>query len=365
MILKREMISFLAGRKNHKERTETMFLSRLFAVSMAVLLSVWAALPVFAADVNIDYEGELDLITGKPVTEEKTADNQTITMMTGVSYDRKMHKYLYSVPNSTETVSCSVADGMVTTGNVLLSVPSGIRAELYKNGVKYGEEENKKEDEEDDSSEEEKKQEIDLSSLTIKEAGAYSLVLSTADSKRQFLTFSIVKEKTGAMKVFQVPDGFTLINVSINEENQRFSVGANTVDMSREGDYVISYRCETIGVNNSFAVTVDHTPPQVTFEGINNGVAKNPVAIAGVEKSDTVEVLRDGHEMKISKDNIIRSPGKYIVTVTDDAENSVTEEFEIKFYLNEQGWVFAAIIIFVIAAGVTYMIVSKKRLRVR
>ena len=107
-----------------------MFLSRLFAVSMAVLLSVSAALPVFAAtDVNIDYEGEIDPITGEPVTEEKTANNQIVTMMTGVSYDRKKQKYLYSVPNSTETISCSVADGMVTTDKVLLSVPSGIHAE--------------------------------------------------------------------------------------------------------------------------------------------------------------------------------------------------------------------------------------------
>lgn len=190
-------------------------------------------------------------------------------------------------------------------------------------------------------------------------------MLSATDSKSKFLSFSIVREKTGAMTVFQVPDGFTLVNVSINEENQRFSVGANTVDMSREGDYVISYCYERIGVNKSFAVTIDHTPPEVTFEGIKDGVAKNPVSIVGVEKTDTVEVLRDGHEMKISKDNVIRSPGKYVVTVTDDAENSVTEEFEIKLYLNEQGWIFAAIIIAVIAAGVIYMILSKKRLRVR
>ena len=137
-----------------------MFLSRLFAVSMAVMLSVSAALPVFAAtDVNIDYEGEIDPITGEPVTEEKTANNQIVTMITGVSYDRKNHKYLYSVPNSTETISCSVADGMVTTDKVYLSVPSDIHVDLYKNGVKYGEEEDEKEGSAETETQEEEQEE--------------------------------------------------------------------------------------------------------------------------------------------------------------------------------------------------------------
>ena len=69
--------------------------------------------------------------------------------------------------------------------------------------------------------------------------------------------------------------------------------------------------------------------------------------------------------MNLSKDYVIRSPGKYVVTVTDDAGNSVSEKFEIKFYLNEQGWFFGLLILTIIVLAVVYMIMSKKKLRVR
>lgn len=69
--------------------------------------------------------------------------------------------------------------------------------------------------------------------------------------------------------------------------------------------------------------------------------------------------------MNLSNDHVIRSPGKYVVTVTDDAGNSVTEKFEIKFYLNEQGWIFGLLILTIIVMAIVYMIMSKKKLRVR
>lgn len=172
-------------------------------------------------------------------------------------------------------------------------------------------------------------------------------------------------KKTGALTVFQVPSGFSLVNVLLNDEKQQYSLSANAVDLKEDGEYVINYRCEAIGINYTFEITVDHTPPQVTFEGLKKGVAKNPVTLNGVEKTDTIKVLRDDQEMNISKDHILRSPGKYVVTVTDDAGNSITEKFEIKFYLNEQGWVFGLIIVAIIVSAVIYMIMSKKKLRVR
>lgn len=322
----------------------TMLLSRLFSAGMALVLLVSAFfMPVYAAtDVNIDYEGEIDPYTGEPVNSS-SANEQIVTVMTGVSYDRKSHMFVYSVPNTDYVISCSVASGMVTTETVSLSVPSDLTATLYKNG-----------------------ESVDKTDLTkIKDEGAYSLVLSGNDSKSQFLTFTIVPSKTGTLSVFQIPSGFSLVNVMIDDEKQTYSVGANIVDMQKEGKYVIDYRCTSIEVNFNLSVTIDHTPPEVTFEGIKNGIAKNPVSIKGVEKSDTVKVLRDGEKINLSKDLVIRSPGKYVVTVTDDAGNSVSEKFEIKFYLNEQGWFFGVLILTIIVLAVVYMIMSRKKLRVR
>ena len=309
----------------------TMLLSRLFSAGMALVLLVSAFfMPVYAAtDVNIDYEGEIDPYTGEPVNSS-SANEQIVTVMTGVSYDRKSHMFVYSVPNTDYVISCSVASGMVTTETVSLSVPSDLTATLYKNG-----------------------ESVDKTDLTkIKDEGAYSLVLSGNDSKCTLF-------------VFQVPSGFSLVDVMIDDEKQPYSVGANIVDMQKEGKYVIDYRCTSIEVNFNLSVTIDHTPPEVTFEGIKNGIAKNPVSIKGVEKSDTVKVLRDGEKINLSKDLVIRSPGKYVVTVTDDAGNSVSEKFEIKFYLNEQGWFFGVLILTIIVLAVVYMIMSRKKLRVR
>ena len=327
-------------------------ISKLFAVSLAAVLSVSAAvMPVFAApDVNMDYEGEIDPYTGEPVKQDSEEDKQYVSFLSGVLFDRKKHDYIYSVPGSAETISCSIASGMAVTDRVYLSVPKDIQATLYLDGEAMGTED----------------EEFDLTSVTLKENGAYSLVLSGTDSKSQFISFSIISEKTGRMNAFQVPEGFSLGTVMLNDEKQNYSVGANTVDMSKEGYYVIAYRCESIGMNYSLAVTVDHTPPAVTFEGLDdNNTAKNPVSIVGVEDTDTVKVLKDDQEIRISKDNIIRSPGKYSVTVTDDAGNSVTNEFEIQFYLNEQGWFFGIIFFLIIAAVLIYMYVSRKKLRVR
>lgn len=327
------------------ERKMLMLLSRLFSAGIVLLLSVSVFfMPVYAVnDVDIDYEGEIDPYSGEPVDSSSSASEQTVTVMTGVSYDRKSHMFVYSVPGTDDVISCSVASGMVTTEAVSLSVPSDLTATLYKNG-----------------------EIVDKTDFTkIKKEGAYALVLSGDESKSQFLTFTIVPSKTGALSVFQVPSGFSLVNVMFDDEKQKYSAGANTVDMQKEGEYSIGYRCPSIEVNFSLSVTIDHTPPEVTYEGIKNGIAKNPVSIKGIEKSDTVKVMRDGEEMNISKDNVIRSPGKYVVTVTDDAGNSVTEKFEIKFYLNEQGWVFGLLILAIIAMAVIYMIMSKKKLRVR
>ncbi len=322
-----------------------MFVTKLFAAAMTLVLSISAAiLPVYASpDVNIDYAGEIDPYSGEPVSSEAAQNQQIVSIMTGVSYDRKTHMFNYSVAGSTETVSCSVAGGMVTTDTVSLSVPSDIIVNLYKNG--------------------EETEDTDYSK--IKDEGSYSLVVSSGELKSQLLTFTIVPKKTGALTVFQVPSGFSLVNVMLNDEKQQYSLSANAVDMKKDGEYVINYRCEAIGVNYSLEVTVDHTPPEVTFEGVKNGTAKNPVTVSGVEKNDTIKVIRDDQEMNISKDHILRSPGKYVVTVTDDAGNFVTEKFEIKFYLNEQGWVFGLIIVAIIVSAVVYMIMSKKRLRVR
>lgn len=135
-----------------------MFVTKLFAAAIALVLSTSATfLSVNASrDVNIDYTGEIDPYSGEPVNSEAAKNQQLVSVMTGVSYDRKTHMFNYSVSGTTETVSCSVASGMVTTDAVSLSVPSDIIASLYKNGEETEDTEYSK----------------------IKDEGSYSLVVS-------------------------------------------------------------------------------------------------------------------------------------------------------------------------------------------
>lgn len=332
------------NRKKGREG-EIMVLSRLIAVIMALVLSVSAVfLTVYADnDVNIDYEGEIDPYSGEPLDGESSGSEQNVAVMSGVSYDRKAHLFRYAVPSSADVISCNIANGMVTTEDVYLDIPASVTAVLYQDG--------------------EALEDVDFSK--IRDNGSYSLVISDSETKTQFLTFSIVSEKTGALTVFQVPKGFSLVNVMLDGEKQKYSLGANTVDLKSEGEYEIEYRCDATAIKYSISLTVDHTPPQVTFSGVNNGVARNPVTIEGVEKSDTVKVIADGVEINISKDHIIRSPGNYTVSVTDDAGNSVTEEFRIQFYLNEQGLFFGLLVVAIIVMAIVYMLMSRKKLRVR
>ena len=89
------------------------------------------------------------------------------------------------------------------------------------------------------------------------------------------------------------------------------------------------------------------------------------MTVTGVEKSDKVAVKKDGADIKFPSDGMLKMPGKYEVTVTDDAGNSVTESFTISFYLNYQGVLFGVLLFATIAAVVIYMIITKRKLRVR
>ncbi|MBP5265623.1 MAG: hypothetical protein J6Z06_02230, partial [Lachnospiraceae bacterium] len=80
---------------------------------------------------------------------------------------------------------------------------------------------------------------------------------------------------------------------------------------------------------------------------------------------DRVTVTFNGDDVHAPANGIFRSVGKYVVVVTDDAGNAITEEFTIRMYLNMQGGIFIALAIAVFVGAGVYMYVSRKRLRVR
>lgn len=313
-----------------------MFLSNLFAVPVAL------ALAVSSNSIDMDYEGEVDVYTGQPVGSEEAVNENIIPLSDGSYYDAKTKMFKYNVDDANEGVAVSVPDGAVTTSAVSLTIDDTVHVKLYKDGKALDG--------------------TDFS--TISAFGAYAVVATGTDSEERLTSFTVTPVKTGMVSSLRLPSDFEITEVSIDGAPQ-FIRSSNTVDFTEEGSYVVSYSCVPADKNFGLKLVIDHTPPQVVFEGVENGEARGPVKITGLEKSDTIELTRDGKKVSFSLDNTLRSPGDYVAIITDDAGNSVTEKFTIGMYLNYQGLLFGLLAIAVIAAAAIYMYLARKRLKVR
>ena len=89
------------------------------------------------------------------------------------------------------------------------------------------------------------------------------------------------------------------------------------------------------------------------------------MTISGVAPEDSVWLSYEDKQISVPDDYKLTSPGKYYISVTDDAGNVFSQSFEIKFYLNMQGLIFTLLAVGVAAAVFLYMYISKRRLKVR
>lgn len=339
MTWKKEMIPYLERKGNKSMRR---FGIAAFA-TVFVLCVLFAFTAVSAAKADIDYQGEIDPFSGEPVkTDSSVTENQTVALNGGIIFDAKTRMYSYAVSGGSYYINSSVPNGMVTTGSVKLEIPEEISAVIYRDG----------------------EPDEDIETSSIKQKGSYAVVVEDENSKQQILKFNIISERTGALNSYQLPDGFFISSVKIDNEQQKI-VNRKVADLSKEGEYNITYRCEAIGVDYVLKISVDHTPPVLVLDGVENGKARNPVTVTGIEKSDNVKALYNEEKFSLKDGGVITSPGSYTITVTDNAGNAVTEKFVIEFYLNEQGWIFGLLIVVIAAATAVYMVMSRKRLRVR
>ncbi len=293
-------------------------------------------------EVNMDYSGEVNPFNGAPIEESQSAQTQLVKLPDGSTYDRDAHTFAYTVSDYQEDVTCTVANGMATTGTVSIVIPDDMAAKLYSFG----------------------KEVTDVDYSNIDTPGSYSLVVTGVESEKQVLYFDIVNDKTGRLTSYTLPNGFSIVSVSIDDVTQAPNY-SRIIDMQKEGRYEISYKCTATGITYNLNVEVDHTPPDVQFEGVSGSIARGPVKIVGLQDEDTVKVIFNGESVSAPSNGVIGTVGKYTVTVFDDAENSVTKEFTIRMYLNIQGGIFIALAVILIVAAGVYMYVSRKKLRVR
>jgi uncharacterized membrane protein len=289
---------------------------------------------------NIDYTGPIDIVSGNPIYEDSNNGQEYVTLSENVVYSTSTKEYEYIV--GTSRLRCNVMDGMAVTEGVTIEKDGEFDVTVYRNGEALSE-----------------------IPSTIYDPGSYSVVTSDSNSERQLFSFQILNDVTGRLTYYVLPKNFSVRTVTIDDKPVAFSAG--TVDMTQEGHYVIEYRCGLTGAEYKLEVTVDHTPPNVVFEGLDeNNEARGPVKITGMEKEDRISIrFDDEKDVDLDDDEQVTEIGAYHVVVTDPAGNTVEKEFYIRLYLNFNAWIFLIALLLVILGVVIALYIARKKLRVR
>ena len=290
----------------------------------------------------IDYTGDVDTVTGEPIEIAETEEKQTksVKIKDGSTYDRNNSMFIYKVTGG--AIGVSVCDGMIVTSPVYFAKTGEINIAIYRNGSKYS----------------------DIPT-SVSDPGTYVILTWDKETEEQVMSFQIVATTTGVISQYLVPNGFTVMSVALNGTQVNRGYGA--VDMSEEGYYEISYRCNATSVDYNLYVTIDHTPPDVRFEGVDSkNRAQGPVTLKGLADGDEVYIkLNDEDEVSLDYKNQLTQSGSYHVVVSDAAGNYITKDFVIMIYLNVKGVFFFSLIVVIIIGVIVALYISRKRLRVR
>ena len=294
--------------------------------------------------IDPEYEGQLDPVSGQPLTVsngQAVATAGRVQLSEKMEYDMDASSYVYTSTRYATEVMANVADGMITRDPVAIVVPEGVASFLYMDGNQV--------------------EQPDYNN--IYEPGAYAFRLGGGTETDDLFNFTIVSETTGAISYYDMPEGFQVS--SVNLDGTDVTDARTRVSLLEEGEYQIVYDCPRANLSYSLMLEIDHTPPELVFEGVNErGIARNPVTFSGLGKGESVTATRDGRDFNVRGDTLTGT-GEYVLTATDQAGNVSTYEVTILLYLNAQSLVFLALFIAVVAAVIIYLEYQRKKMRVR
>lgn len=307
------------------------------AISFAAALTAGASATSYN-DVDMDYSGVLGSYY-ETDSVQKTEQSSRIAITPTVSYSASEKLYYYSVADIAAPFRANVMDGMITNEKVSIAAPDGIAFELYRDGELC---------------------EDDISALT--KPGTYVLrVKSNAGISESVLSVTIVGAASGAVSGYRMPEGFSISRFTFNEKNASHT--ESYADFSEDGDYTVEYRCAAANVVCSLHLTVDHTPPELKLEALNNGKAWGPVDISDVEPGGSVAVYRNGEAEPYTPQ--LTKSGQYEIVVSDAAGNKTSYAFTIMIYFNSGSLVFFIALAAIVAGVAVYVIIAGKKLRIR
>ncbi len=279
----------------------------------------------------------LDSFTG-----EIEADYEELTEIVKLSnkcyYDRPNDMYIYTTSSVADSdVRCSAFDGMITTYSVSIETEINSIVEVYRDGELVDPEEYEK-----------------LSAI-----GKYSVIKEDGST---VLAFEIINDISGTIDTFHAPEGFTIYDASLNNEDLRYK--DDMVDMKAEGVYMIKYKHEKTGASYTLELETDFSGPELEFDGLDeNNVAHGPVTITIPNDVYKSECYRDEEVVGLTAN--LKNSGNYEVIVYDEAGNSNQYIFRIAPYMNFTAWMAVLALVGIIGGMIGYLVYAKKNLRVR
>lgn len=311
-------------------------MKKLICICISLILLIGCTASAFAITMYVN-----DAITGELLDTTTGQSSRTVRLSSTCDYDNAKKMYVYSTGvSATDSVSCSLFDGQITTGVVSVIPGDTARIEVYKGSTLLSE--------------------ADLE--YISEPGVYTV--RNVDKDKTILSFTIVASTTGKIDQYQIPNIFTIRTVYFNAE--KAPVSSNKVTFAEDGDYIIEYYCSRTGEQYNLNVTIDRQPPELEIIGVNEeNIAKGPVSFGPLEAGSTLQVLVDGEDITNSMSNEYKTAGDYIVYYTDAAGNVSSYYFTMRIFFNASAWIYVILAVVIIGAAIGYKVFVRKKLTTR
>ena len=311
-------------------------MKKLTAIFISLIVVFASGFSCFADGLyRVDAQSGQIVGTGSADSDEVV---EYIRLSSTCAYDKSSEMFIYTgIGAAGNEFSCSVYNGMYVNIPVSLKADPTAQLKVFLNG---------------------EEQEF-TGDAQYSKPGTY-IVRDKANSL--ILGFTILGDVTNAVYSYDIPSLFRVDTAVFNGNDVK--VDNNCLIMKEDGSYYVSYFCYETGVTYSLSLVVDHTPPVLEIDGVDEkGYAHNVVTLGDTERHSTVEVARDGNEVSFAPS--YKDAGDYRIVYTDEAGNSSTYEFTIMQFLDLNAWMAVLIAVLLLIGVSAFMIYTRTHMRVR
>ena len=169
----------------------------------------------------------------------------------------------------------------------------------------------------------------------LNEDGEYSFTLVDELGNKTSFFFSIITKKKQNLKHI-IQENISVLSVLKDGENFEVDTSENELYLVDEGIYKVEILDTKNNRNFNFEITLDTTPPTLELVGVTNGgTTKKVVIMKNVsEKPYEMYITVDGIPFEYKLGDEIQKCGRFVVVLTDEADNSTTYTFERVYSLN-------------------------------